>query len=159
MAAIAIGLPAINRTASTGSGRTWISKDTPANASGIITDVEIWCLASISGCKVGTFYVVSGTTLKCRDSADIGDVPSGAKRTFSGLSIAVEAGDLIGTFYSDGNIELDPSGHAGIWWTWGEHCDPNDQAVYSQDAGDGISLHGIGEEPAALGRSQAIIIG
>ena len=165
MADITMGLPAINRSSSTGSNKTIIVKDNPADASGTITTVEIWCLADITGCRVGTFYVVSGNTLKCRDSAVIGAVASGAKRTFTEdegsnpLAIEVEAGDYIGCFYTDGNIEVDTSGYAGFWYIAYERIDPGDEGNYSSEADDGVSLYGIGEEPAVLTRSQAVIVG
>jgi len=80
---IDIGCPAINRTASL-AGKTMINKGNPANASGIITNVEIYAVSgyTLTNCEVATFYVVSGNNLTTRDYEYIGDVVGGSKQTF-----------------------------------------------------------------------------
>jgi len=145
--AIDIGSPAINRNSSAGYGSTRINQANPANASGIITSVEIWANANMTGCRVGTFYTINGNTLKCRDSAVIGNVTQGAKRTFNGLSIAVEAGDYIGWYATAGKIEADYN-TGQYWYASGEHIDPGDEATYSVFTHGTMSLYGKGEEVA-----------
>lgn len=146
---IDIGEAAINRANSAPfTSYTYINKENPANNSGIIDTVEIYAetLATLYDCVVGTFYTTNGNTLKCRDSVLIGMVEAGAKRTFSGLSLAVETGDYIGCYYTEGNIEMDTSGYAGLWYVSGEYIDPGDETTYALLAGYVISLYGTGEE-------------
>ncbi|MBA7592052.1 hypothetical protein ES708_34225 [subsurface metagenome] len=158
---IDIGAAASDRATSILGGYTTISLDNPANASGTITSVEIWANVNITGMRVGTFYLVSHTTYKCRDSAVIGDVTAGSKQTFPGLSIDVEAGDLIGCYWDDGKIEMDSSGFAGWYEVSGEHIDPGDEAEYSLREYYAQSLYGTGETapPVVAGYSFGIVIG
>ncbi len=145
---INIGDSVIDRpTAWTYVNWTAIVKANPADASGIITVVEIWAVAGnpLVGCRVGTFYTTNGDTLKCRDSVVIGDVPAGSKQTFSGLSLAVEAGDYIGIFFTGGEVEREDTGQAGMWYVTSEQIDPGDEAVYTPVANYTISLGGTGE--------------
>ncbi len=124
------------------SSRTWVDKENPANASGTLHSVKIYAksvLFDISGVRVGTFYLTNGNTLKCRDSVVIGDVEAGAERTFTGLSIDVQAGDYIGCYFTGGNIQFDFEGYDG------EAIDPNDEAEYIWNAGEAISLYGYGD--------------
>ena len=163
--AIDIGAACIDRSSTFTFPVTLIGKDTPANASGIITTVEIWSITfyDLVNCIVGTFYTTNGNTLKCRDSATIGAVVGGAKRTFtqdSGsnpLAITVVESDYIGIYATAGRIERHASGYAGLWYIAAEHIDPGDEATYSFAVGDAISLHGIGEEAAVFIPTIAII--
>jgi len=141
--AIDIGSGAVDREAGWVSGYTIILKSNPANASGVITSIEIFANLHLYGCIVGTFYTTNGSTLKCRDSEVIGQVSSGYKETKS-VSLAVEAGDYIGMYYSDGVMERATEFHNGLWYKTGEYIDPNDEATYEFLAGDTISLCGIG---------------
>lgn len=107
MTAIDIGPGATDGETYFGSmPRTIISAGNPANADGILDTVEIWAYSALSNVKVGTFYYVSGSYVyACRDSAVIGSVTAGSKQTFSGLSIQVHTGDLLGLYATSGNIE------------------------------------------------------
>lgn len=71
--AIDIGPGAIDRAAFASVG-TIIDLANPANKSGIITSVDFWFSGGGTGVRVGTFFLVSGTTYQCRDSATIGSV-------------------------------------------------------------------------------------
>lgn len=143
--AIDIGAEAINRGTTTSEAFTYIDKTNPANASGIINTIEIWAYSALSNCVVGTFYVISGNTLRCRDSVVIGSVAKGSKQTFSGLSIAVEAGDYIGFYAPSGRVERDSSGYAGNWRLSGEYINPGDEATYGLLDDDGFSVYGTGD--------------
>ncbi|GAH38091.1 unnamed protein product [marine sediment metagenome] len=159
---IDIGPEAIDRGFATGyGGYTVIMAENPANATGIIDTVEIWCNTDLTGVRVGTFYTTNGNTLKCRDSAVIGNVTSGSMQTItedSGsnpLAIAVEVDDYIGMFYDTGNVERDASG-SGFWRVEAENIDPNDEAVYDWVADQTISLKGIGAEPGWTGKVSGV---
>jgi len=142
---IDIGPAAINR-ASYDSGYTNIALDNPANADGTIDTFEVWAYQPIPSCKAGTFYLVSGTDYKCRDSESLGTVGAGSKKTFTGLTCDVVTNDLAGCYVSGGGIEYSPSGYAGVYGISGDYADANDQATYSLYAGDAMSLYGTGTE-------------
>lgn len=153
--AIDIGPGAIERLSTITSGYTFIDLGNPANATGDITSVEIWANTNLTGMRVGTFFLVSGTTYQCRASATIGSITAGSLQTFtvdSGgnpLAIAVQAGDYIGCYYSAGTIERDTAGYVGIRYVSGEYIDSGDQASYALFADDAISLYGSGTEAGA----------
>ena len=144
MGAIDVGAEAIDRSNAFGYPFTFIGLNNPANDTGIITSIEIWAYADITGLRVGTFYLVSGTTYKCRDSEAIaGTITAGSKVTKT-VSIAVVAGDFIGCYYSGGQLDRSLTGYAGVYEVSGEYIDPGDQATYALQSGDAISLKGIG---------------
>ena len=144
MAPIDIGPGAIDRDGSYISGYTTIDKANPANASGILASVEVRAHSALSGCKVGTFYQSGGAgEYTCRDYTVIGSVPAGSKQTFSGLSIDVEAGDLLGIYFSDGYIEANESGQAGIYSLSGDHFESGEQA-FDFYSGDAVSIYATG---------------
>lgn len=148
MSAIDIGAAAISRATAFSANYTIIALDNPANLSGIITSVEIWAKTNISGLKVGTFYLVSGTTYKCRDSATLGSVATGAKRTFSGLAINVVAGDFIGCFFGPGTIMENSTGGAGAAYLSGVHMTPGSSFTYTMVSNHVLSLYGAGIVPS-----------
>lgn len=141
---IDVGSIPIDRDGSATYEVTWIDKANPANASGTLQNIKVYAATNITGFRVGTFYVVSGNTLKCRDSAVIGNVTAGSEQTFTELAITVEAGDYIGCYFSSGALERGSTGGIGLWSVIGEYIDPNDQATYSLAAGYAISLYGYG---------------
>ena len=149
MAAIDIGPGATDRGSNAGAPNAIIDEANPANATGIITSVELWAVAlnPLIGCLVGTFYTTGANQLKCRASTTIGDVPAGSKQTFSGLSIAVVTSDYIGVYFAAGigKLEMDTSGGTGIWYTGEPQFDPGDEAVYNYLQYYAISIYGIGE--------------
>lgn len=107
--AIDVGLPAIDRAGSYGSGNTCIQADNPANDNGMIDTVQIYAQADMGGVKVGLFYCTGGVWWVCRSAVTIGAVAAGFK-SFHRLYLDVVAGDCIGIYYSSGNLELDDSG-------------------------------------------------
>ena len=162
MTAIDIGAPAIYQQYGYGPDATLISEHNPANLSGKITSVDIFAYAGwpLTEAVVGTFYTTNGNTLKCRDSAYIGDVPAGSMQTFPGLDITVEAGDYIGIYFLTGHSYIAISGGDGAWDVDGEHIDPGDEASYLHHANWLMSLYGRGEEVGVVvGRSFGYIMG
>ncbi len=137
-----IGAEAISRPSGWASDTTLINKDIPATIAGEITSVSIFAAADLTGFRVGTFYVVSGDTLKCRVSEAIaGTIVSGSKVT-KAVSIAVQIGDYIGCFYSLGVLGRHTSGFAGVWYATGNNVNPGVEANYGLVAGDVVSLGG-----------------
>ena len=141
--AIDIGAAAIDRASETSTEYTYINKENPANASGIINSVEVWTHTNITEAKVGIFYTTNGDTLKCRSAATIGAVTAGAKRTFE-VSLAVESGDYIGIFTDSGQLDWNTGG-AGVWSKSGNHCVVDEETSYTAEGGVG-SLYGTGVE-------------
>lgn len=87
------------------SNRTYTSSAYPCNGSGKITSVEIWAFTSMTGCEVGIFRRISGNIFTTVDNVAIGNVASGAKRTF-GVDLDILAGDYIGIYFATGQIRL-----------------------------------------------------
>jgi hypothetical protein len=141
---------------------TLISLNNPANATGNILSVQIYAYGTknITGMIVGIFYLVSGTTYKCRSSVAIGTVPYGSLQTFdiSATPMAVIAGDFIGCYYTAGYVADHSSGGSGLCLTSGEHIDPGDEASYTTLANYMLALYGEGATPA-VGFSRGFIIG
>ncbi|MBA7622115.1 hypothetical protein ES703_29486 [subsurface metagenome] len=157
---IDVGADPIDRFSAGAYNNTHVEKSNPANASGILHSVKVFAFANLTGLRVGTFYTTNGNTLKCRDSAVIGNVTAGSEQTFSELSIAVEEGDYIGCYFTGGSIERDFFGFVGSWSVPGEYIDPGDETTYFFFDGAAISLYGYGDiPPVAVGRSQGYIIG
>ncbi|MBA7599357.1 hypothetical protein ES703_06389 [subsurface metagenome] len=143
---IDVGAAPIDRPSWVAQGYTRINKDNPANASGRLHSIKIWAFQTdLRGLIVGTFYITNGNTLKCRDSALIGDVIAGSEQTFAGLSIAIEEGDYIGAYWPGGSLEASYSGFDGIWWLSDNYANPGDEAIYDLNAGRAMSLYGYGD--------------
>lgn len=125
------------------SSYTLVDKANPANASGVIDQVEIWCNEDMVNCEVATFFVVSGDNLSTRGTHYIGAVTAGAKRTFSGLNITVEEGDYIGIYYTGGKAEIAEEGRVGIWYIASDQI-PCTNVLFSPIPGYAVSLYGTG---------------
>lgn len=123
---------------------TVLNPDNPANADGYLDTVQVRSKIDITDLKVGTFYLVSGSVYKCRDSVSVGAVTAGANRTFSGLDIEVSAGDLIGCYYADGSPSMDLGSGGSMYYYSGECIDPNDQADFSNYFELKLALYGSG---------------
>ncbi len=140
--AVDIGAEAIVRFENLASGWTFINKDKPASGAGEIISIDIWAGTNITGLRVGTFYVISGDTLKCRDSVIIAGTILAGSKVSKAVSISVEVGDYIGLYYTAGNVRRDQSGYAGLWILNTEKIDPGDQGNYTFLDGDACSLGG-----------------
>ncbi len=154
---IDVGPGATNRASSAFSAFTVIDLANPANATGTLETVEVWFATGPSAARIGIFYLISGTTYKCRSStADLGAVTSGSKQTYS-VSLSINAGDYIGVWFNGGGIEQDTSGGSGVMAYSGEAIDVNDQASYTSYASRAISVYGYTEttEPPTVSTSDA----
>jgi len=127
--AIDVGSAAVERSTLLTAGYTSLSKTNPANASGTITAAEIYVRNEITGCYVGLFFLVSGTTYECRSSHNWGTIAAGSKQTVSGLTLAVVADDISGEYHSGGDrLYQDSTGGSGVGYQIGEYIDtPGDQ--------------------------------
>ncbi len=138
-----VGSAATNRNYFLGGLTTYIDLANPVNVNGFLTSIEIWAATTITGMRIGAFYLVSGTTYKCRNSVIIGTVTAGSKQTFS-VSLPIVIGDFIGCYFDTGSIEASQTGGTGLAYIESEQIDPDDSAVYEEDAGYAISLYGTG---------------
>jgi len=144
---IDVGDAAIDRDTWVGSDTTRLSSGNKADGTGTIDTVEIYACpyGDMLNTAVGMFYLISSTTYKCRDSQVVGTVPDGTLEEFTGLSIDVETDDLIGSYFTAGYLENDNSG-AGFYWINGDYTTPGDQALYTEDSAESLSIYGTGTE-------------
>lgn len=163
MADIDVGATASDRGENFLYGYTIIVLDNPANATGKINHIEIFAHLDMTGVVVGSFYLVSGVTYKCRGSASIPNVTGGSKTTLTAptdfTAFDIEVGDYIGCYFTFGNMERDAAGYAGLYYASGKHIDPDDSTTYTLSEGHTISLYGEGAAVAAYERSAAIAVG
>lgn len=163
--AIDVGSAATDRDTYANDSQTLIDLANAANTTGIITSIEVWALSNITGLRVGTFYLVSGTTYKCRDSVTIGSVTAGSKQTITvdssnnPLALQVQVGDFIGCYFTGGTLESGSTGGSGLRYVTGEYMDVGDSVAFSLSAGYSMSLYGIGVIPyveVVAGRHESI---
>jgi len=141
---IDIGSPAINGNDYLVSNETHIDSNNPANENGSLDTIEVWSLYGMTGFRAGTFYLVSGTTYKCRDSETIGNVTGYSKQTFTGLTINAVANDRMGSYQGTGFLECDTEAANDLFWASGEHIDPDDEATYNNTGTYAMSIYGTG---------------
>jgi hypothetical protein len=153
---IDIGVAATDR-ATAFDPYTVVNKGNPANATGTITSVEIWANTNLSNCEIATFFNVSGANFSTRDTHTIGSVTAGSKQTFSGLSIDVQTGDLLGIYYTAGKTECDSSGGSGVWYAGVDYI-PCTDVTFASLGGYVLSVYGTGTTEAAA-EDNAIFFG
>jgi len=144
IASIDMGNEAINRSGFVYPTITFIDNANPANYTGTLTSIQVWATTNLTGLRVGTFYNVSGTTYKCRDSETIGSVTAGSLQTFT-VDIDVVAGDYIGCYFASGWLEASDTLTSTLYYKVGEYIDPNDSATFSTTGNNGISLYATGQ--------------
>lgn len=143
MAIITIGPAAINRASITASGNTVLDLANPANASGTITSIDIYVATRTTTTQVGIFYLVSGSQYKCRSAtAALGSLAAGLNTI--NVSLAVEAGDVIGIYHTGGGIDRADTGGSSAYYT-GNTCTVGNQTTYTTSGQARIvSVHGTG---------------
>jgi hypothetical protein len=138
MAVITLGNDAIDRAAQTTANVTAIIRDNYATATGVIDTVNLYVAVETVGTKVGTFYLVSGTTYMCRATVTLGDLSTGV-HNISGLNLRCVIGDFIGYWHITGSLDRENTG--GVVSTYvGDGC----VAGVSQSFSDGTRLISIG---------------
>ncbi|MFA4917123.1 MAG: LamG-like jellyroll fold domain-containing protein [Syntrophales bacterium] len=140
-----VGSAVSDRGGNAGATYTYIDLANPADYTGYINHIQIWANQNMTGLKVGTFYLDSGTTYICRDSVTIGSVTAGSAVTFGDLRIRVVAGDLIGCYFATGGIEWDELGGSGIKAVSGDKTAKGTSTDFGATAaGDAISIYATG---------------
>ncbi|MDD5038585.1 MAG: cadherin-like beta sandwich domain-containing protein [Dehalococcoidales bacterium] len=155
MADIILGSDPISRPSASPAGYTYIYLASPATIDGWITAFQVYFHTAPSVFKVGLFYLVGGSTWRCRNSVTVEGVLSGSTQTIDGLVMEVRAGDYIGFWHQGGTLARTDSGGPGARYISGEYADPSDEASYSLiSSGRILSVKGIGTTdfvpPAAL---------
>jgi hypothetical protein len=148
---IDVGSPAINLSRYSLGGQTIVGVDNPANASGVIDTFQLYNARSMTGLKLGTFSK-DGNILTNRDYVSIGNSSGGAPVTFTGLSVDIEIGDIVGHYTASGSTEITQSGGGkGVWFKSGDQFEPGTPIDYGtqKDNKRNIALYGTGEEVSA----------
>lgn len=138
-----IGSAAINRSQQGWGEHTHIDKNNPYYGdNGVINHVSLH-VAQTTGTawKIGTFYVVSGNSLKCRDAENIGALSPGINEKT--VSLNVHNGDYIGEYGGDqdNKIDVDFAG-TGYWYASHDGCVTNDQYSYTSLENRTMSVYG-----------------
>jgi len=128
-AGIDVGAACSDRTSGQNSGNTMLGKANPANNTGTLTSLCVWVLTNMGGIKIGSFYLVSGTTYKCRDAESIGSLNAGKNDNIV-ISLSIQTNDYLGIYWSSGQIEADTAG-GGAYYVAGDKCIINNETAYS----------------------------
>ena len=156
---IDIGPGATDEAVALVGGYTYIEITNPANATGILTSIEIWANIDLTGCKVGTFSG-TGTSYTPRDVVTIGNVTSGSKQTFTEdsesapIAIDVETGDFIGIYWATGG-KVDGKAGVNHYYKSGDQFAAGEQTYTAENYI--LSIYGTGEGPV-VGERRIIII-
>lgn len=135
-----IGSEAVDRTNYIGDVHTLVDETNPANASGTITEVEIYKTESWGNIKVAIFYQVAGNFLSTRSWVDLGVPPQGYSKHV--VSLEVHEGDYIGICTGSGSVDFDYSGVG--WWDIGSDQIPCTNVEFTHSAGRAVSVKGTG---------------
>ncbi len=145
MADIILGSDPISRPSASPAGYTYIYLASPATVDGWITAFQAYFHTAPTLFKVGLFYLVGGSTWRCRNSVTVEGVLSGSTQTIDGLVMEVRAGDYIGFWHQGGTLARADSGGPGARYISGEYADPGDEASYSLiSSGRILSVKAIG---------------
>jgi len=120
-----------NYTGDWSTSLTTISRINPANASGIIDEVDVEVgSGGVSGLVIATFRLVSGTTYICKSRIVIGTLSQGVNY-LTGLSLSITAGDYIGCYYSGGYLRHNNTGTNGTYYVSGNYSNVDDSTSYT----------------------------
>ncbi|GAH49514.1 unnamed protein product, partial [marine sediment metagenome] len=97
---IDVGAEATDRSTHASPAYTYIGKENPANLSGTITEVQIYIRDSIVDLKIGIFHKTDTDKFECIAYAVIGNLGDGYHELE--VSLAIEAGDYIGAYFTSG---------------------------------------------------------
>ena len=140
MPTIDIGNEAIDRPQYTEVGWTQVDKNNPANATGVITSVEIFVASAMTGCEVATFSA-SGNNLTTRDTVSIGDVSTGYHQY--DVSLNVVSGDYIGIYFITGTLDATTGASTGRWYKSGDNI-PCTNTTFTAQTNVTLSIYATG---------------
>ena len=153
MAAIDVG-PGANNLASAFSNATIVDKANPANLDGTIDHLDAWIEAYTSGTiDWAAFYVVSGNNLSTRGTAT-GLTPATGDNDFDApgdfTAFAIDAGDCLGVWVSDGIYFDAGPGGAGFWYLPSPNGIPCTNQLFVATSGV-VAIYGTGVTAAVPG--------
>ena len=127
---------------------TCVAKANPANATGLITQVQIFSDSELEGIEVASFSA-SGNDLTTRASVSLHDSDVGlttytAPTDFTAFEI--QTGDYIGIHFSSGQISIDDTGvggGSGVWFKAGDQI-PCTSEGFSLATNYELSLYATG---------------
>jgi hypothetical protein len=136
---------------------TLIDYNNPANATGTIDTVQLYCqFACTGGLEFAAFTDEGSNTFATNGDTDGSNLTAAAdtQETYTSAgddftAFAIATGEYIGCHGDDGFIYRDDSGGAGIQVTWNTDNIPCTSTVFSLQAGDIMSLYGTGSEETA----------
>ena len=148
---INVGPACINRGGALALNITYVTKDNPANETGVINYICLWAATVMSGIEVASFSAV-GNDLTTNGhvalaNAAVGKNEYNAPGDFAAFNINVD--EYIGIYYTGGTIDVDWAGGVGVWDLAGDQI-PCVGATFALTAGRIISLHGTGTTGAGL---------
>jgi len=148
MAAIDVGSGASSRANSFAPGNTIIDANNPADGTGTLTSLEVYCWSGydLTNTDMATFYIVSGSNFTTRGNVAIGTVTGGSKQVFdiSATPIDVTETDYLGIYYSGGYLYAATSGGAGGWYEGGDRIPCTNYTFTGTIGGYFISIYGTG---------------
>lgn len=118
-----------------GSAITFLDNVKPATQAGILDEVYVGReggSGTIVGLYVGTFYLVSGATYKCRDSQYLGNISADEWHV---VSLEAQIGDLIGVYYTSSGAFIGVTVGGAFLWASGNNVSPGAEATYTAAGG------------------------
>jgi len=141
LVAIDIGTSAINRNAALAHPKTIILKANPANATGRITQIQVYSDQGFTNLQIGIFDKVGTNQFTTRSYHNVGAIGSGYREIT--VNLDVEAGDYIGCFYDGYAFEITSGGTDGYWYKTGDYI-PCTATTFTSKALYAFSLYGVG---------------
>lgn len=134
------GQDAINRANAAAATITHLELGNPFKTAGIVDTINIYVASAITGLKAGIFYL-NGGNYKCRSAVSLGNIGT-ALRSFTGLNLAVQPGDVVGIYFATGTLDMANAGGSGASYA-GDACNVGDEQAFAANANI-YSQNGLG---------------
>lgn len=163
-----VGSPAIDRGSNTVvtdgiNIRTVLDYNNPCNGDGTIDTVQLYAYLGESGncARAGSFEDEGSASFTCHDGQTLGQASTGFNQ-YTGLDIDIYEDEYIAADGNDSSYNLwldrDGTGGGGLYRTNGSQCDPEDNATYTIQAADIVSLYGTGTEGGAAAPDHLVLL-
>ena len=141
---IDVGSTAIDRASSQVAGFTFIDLANPANDTGSLDTIALWCTIDLAGVVVATFLQdATPTDFTPVDRVVLGAVTAGSEQEFTGLGLTINVGNFIGIYWTNGTLEIDNTGGSGVYYKAGDQTAAGKQ-TYTNVANRAQSVYGTG---------------
>lgn len=131
--AIDVGASASDRGSGIGKGSTIVGKENPANQTGLITYIAIYCPADAAGdvIQVASFSA-SGDDLTTRGYVSLADASPGLNEYHASagdfIPFEIRTSDYIGIYVAGGEVDYDDASGSGVWGITGDYVPCSSQA-------------------------------